>query len=318
MPSLMSSLRLLSTAGRFLARVAGAVPLAGGDDPEAAALVRRGDEAYRGGRREEARRCYLDALGHRRHDVDALRGLRTLAIDAGAWPEALGFAERALAATPAAARARDAAWLATVHYERGREEARRGQAQAATSHFRSALRVDRGFLPAALALGDAWEAAGDQREAVRAWERALEQTPALPLLARLERAYRREGRPSRMIALYRGALERAPDDLALAAALGRVYLELEMLDEAADQFEKIEVRAPDLPVVHAFLGAVFERRGEAREAFAEYRRALRLAGAFEWPQRCAACAAPAPSWQDRCARCGRWNSLRPVDGAPSG
>ncbi len=317
MPSLMSSLNFLSVAGRLLARVLGAAPLTRPTDPEATALVHRGDEAYRAGRREEARRCYLDALGRRKHDVDALRGLRALSVDAGAWPEALGFAERALAAAPAGARAPEAEWLAAVHYELGRAEARRGQPQAAISHFRSALRVERGFLPAAIALGEAWEAAGDPREAVRAWERALEHAPALPLLARLERVYRREGRPSRMIALYRAALERAPDDRALGVALGRVYLELEMLDEAADQFEKVEVRAPDLPVVHAFLGAVFERRGEAREAFAEYRKALHLAGAFEWPQRCSGCGATAPAWQDRCPQCRRWNRLRPTEGAPA-
>jgi len=317
MPSLRSSLGLLSAAGRLLARIVGVAPLAGGDDPEVAALVRRGDEAYRSGRREEARRCYLDALGRQRHDVDALRGLRSLAIDAGDWHEALGFAERAHAVAPGASRAADAECLAAVHYELGRGDVQRGQPQPAVAHFRSALRADRGFLPAALALGDAWEAAGDAREAVRAWERALEQAPSLPLLARLERAYRREGRPSRMIALYRSALERAPDDLALGVVLGRVYLELEMLDEAADQFEKVEVRAPDLPAVHAFLGAVFERRGETREAFAEYRRALRLAGGFDWPHRCTGCGATAGVWQDRCPRCGRWNSLRPADGAAS-
>ena len=107
---------------------------------------------------------------------------------------------------------------------------------------------------------------------------------------RLERAYREEGRPSRMIALYREAVGRAPDDLAIA------------------------VRAPDLPAVHAFLGAVFERRGETREAFEEYRRALRLGRAFDWPQRCTACGATAPDWRERCAPCGRWNTLRPVAG----
>src|SRR3989442_6552479 len=99
-----------------------------------------------------------------------------------------------------------------------------------------------------------------------------------------------------MIALYRAAVDRAPDDLALAVALGRVYFELEMLDEAADQFEKIEVRAPDLPVVHAFLGAVFERRGETREAFAEYRRALRPGDAVDRPHPRTALRAPPPAW----------------------
>ena len=29
---------------------------------------------------------------------------------------------------------------------------------------------------------------------------------------------------------------------------------VEMLDEAAEPFEKIEVRAPDMSIVHAFLG----------------------------------------------------------------
>jgi len=202
--------------------------------------------------------------------------------------------------------------LAIAHCELGRLEAERGRAGAAATHFKSALRADRGFVPAALALGDAQEATGDVREATRTWERAAEAQPALALLGRLERVYRREGRPTRMIALYRTAAERFPDNLALAVALGRVYFELEMLDEAADQFEKVEVRAPDAPIIHAFLGAVFERRGEAREAFEEYRRALRLAHAFDWPHACAACGAAGAAWQDRCPACRRWNTLRPT------
>src|SRR3989442_11553833 len=119
-----------------------------------------------------------------------------------------------------------------------------------------------------------------------------------------------------MIALYRAAVDRAPDDLALAVALGRVYFELEMLDEAADQFEKIEVRAPDLPVVHAFLGAVFERRGETREAFAEYRRALRLGGAFDSPPALTPSGAPSPPPQDPCPRCRRRDTARPPPPPP--
>jgi lipopolysaccharide biosynthesis regulator YciM len=311
MRALISTLGALTPVGRVLGRVLGAWAPARADDPEVTALVRHGDEAYEGGRREEARRCYRQALDRRRHEPGALRGLRRLAVDAGAWSEALGFQERLLAVVPAAERAREVEWLAGMHYELGRADLERGQPATAIGHFRSALKTDRAFLPAALALGDAHEAAGDRREALKAWEQAAERLPALPLLMRLERAYRQEGRPSRMIALYRSAAERVPDDLALAVALGRVYFELEMLDEAADQFEKVETRAPDLPVVHAFLGAVFERRGEHGEAFEEYRRALRLGGAFEWPHRCAACGVPSRTWHERCAQCRRWNTLRP-------
>jgi lipopolysaccharide biosynthesis regulator YciM len=202
--------------------------------------------------------------------------------------------------------------LAGLHYEQARAELDRGRPAAAIPHLRTALRAARDFVPAAVALGDAQLMVGDAREAIRTWERALEREASLPVLARLERAHRDDGRPTRMIALYRRALERAPGDLALAVALGRVYLELEMLDEAADQLEKVEARAADVPAVHAFLAAVFERRGEWGEACAEYRRALELAHLWEWPHRCAHCGSPIAGWRDRCPGCQRWNSLRPA------
>ncbi|HSF02086.1 MAG TPA: tetratricopeptide repeat protein [Solirubrobacterales bacterium] len=314
MPVLLSSLNALASVGRLIGRAIGAVPLTRAASAEVAELLRRAGEADRAGRRDEAAHLFRQVLGHRRNDVTALRRLRDLAIDTRSWREALDLAERLVAQVPAGERAREAEWVAIIHYELGRAETERARPAAAIPHFRSALRADRSFVPAVLALGEAHEATGDRREALRAWERAVEMQPALPVLVRLERAYREEGRPSRMNSLYRAAVERAPDDLALAVALGRVYFELEMLDEAADQFEKVEVRAPDLPVVHAFLAAVFERRGETREAFEEYHRALRLSHAFDWPHRCTACGVSAPAWRERCPQCERWNGLRPLGG----
>ena len=282
------------------------------DDAPTTDLVRRAQEARRVGRRDEAATLFRQVLQTHRSHRGALRGLRDLAAETGRWPDALDAQKRIIGAVGSTERSPETEWLAVIYYELGRVELGHSNPGGALAHFRNAVRTDRSFLPAALALGDACETLGDHREALRVWERAAEVAPALPLLARLERAYRQDGRPSRMIALYREAIDRAPDDLALAVALGRVFLELEMLDEAADQFEKVEVRAPGLPAIHALLGAVFERRGETREAFEEYRRALQLGHAFDWPHRCEVCAAPAPTWQDRCAHCQRWNTLRPV------
>lgn len=311
MPSLTTSLRTITFVGRVLGRVLGALPLTPNDDPEASALVGAAEDAWHAGRHEEARRLFRQAVERRKNDVRALRGLRDLTVEMEAWLEALGVEERLIGIVAGAERSAETTWLATIHYELGRADTRGGRPASAIGHFKNALKAEPGFVPAALALGDALEAGGDAKEAIKTWERTAEQNPTLAVLARLERVYRQEGRPSRMIALYRAAVDRAPDDLALAVALGRVYFELEMLDEAADQFEKIEVRAPDLPVVHAFLGAVFEKRGQARDAFDEYRRALRLGRGFDWPHRCEACAAVTPTWQDRCPQCQRWNTLRP-------
>jgi lipopolysaccharide biosynthesis regulator YciM len=307
------SLETLLSVGRHVRRWLGGRPAPGPgiDDPQAIDAMHRAREAQHAGRLDETRTLYRYVLQRWPQHAEALRGLRDLAIGARDWDEAVVVQQRLLNAAPPADRAVESAWLAVGYYELGRLELARGNATAALTHFKAALKADREFLPAVLALGDAHEASGDQREAVRTWERAAETRPTLPLLARLERVYRQDARPSRMIALYRSASERVPDDLALTAALGRVYFELEMLDEAADVFEKLEVRAPDLPVVHAFLGAVFERRGDTRDAFDEYRRALRLGHGFDWPHRCRACSATAPTWQDRCSQCHRWNTLRP-------
>src|SRR5205085_1048176 len=152
---------------------------------------------------------------------------------------------------------------------RAAEAQRANRAAEAATLYRQVLQHQRSHLAALRALRDI---AGEARQ----WAEALElQHRIIGLAAPTERARESEG---------------------LAVALGRVYFELEMLDEAADQFEKVEVRAPDLPVVHAFLGAVFERRGETRQALDEYRRALGLGHGFTWPHRCAACGADAPGW----------------------
>jgi lipopolysaccharide biosynthesis regulator YciM len=71
------------------------------------------------------------------------------------------------------------------------------------------------------------------------------------------------------------------------------------------------VRAPDLGSIHAYLGAIFERRGQIREALEEYRRALGFPEGIEWPHRCAACGAVEPGWFDRCPACRGWNTSRP-------
>jgi lipopolysaccharide biosynthesis regulator YciM len=312
---MMSALRSLTSLGRRLVALLPArVVATGEDDPQAIEGMRRAAEAARQDRPQEAATLFRHLLQRWPQHAGALRGLRDLAIAARDWDEAVAIQQRLLAMARPADRAVESEWLAVGYYELGRLELARGAAATAIAHFRAAVRADREFLPATLALGDAHEAAGEHREAIRVWERAAETRPALPLLARLERVYRQDARPSRMIALYRSAAERAPDDLALTAGLGRVYFELEMLDEAAEQFEKLEVKAPDLPVVHAFLGAVFEKRGQTRDAFDEYRRALRLGRGFDWPHRCEGCDALAPTWQDRCPQCHRWNTLRPAPG----
>jgi tetratricopeptide (TPR) repeat protein len=240
------------------------------------------------------------------------RAGRDALIERRRWAEALAAQTQLLPTVSREEKAAEEAILAGLHYEIGRERLERGDLAGATSQLKEALRAQPDFVPAALLLGEAHLKAGEPRDALRVWERAAEAPqPALPVLARIEQRHREEGRPTRMISLYRNALDRHPDNLALAFGLGRVYFELAMLDEAAEQFQKMEVRAADLSLIHAYLGAILERRGQFRDAMEEYRRALRLSDSVQWPHHCGACGALHPRWVDRCPSCRRWNTSRP-------
>ena len=274
-------------------------------------LLALAEEHDRAGRQAEALAAYRQILERDRDHQGALRAIRRLTAKEGYWPEALPAQEALVRQASPEERPAEREWLAGIHYEIGKALLAEGRGDAALQHFRESVKADRSFLPALLAMGDAYEKMGEMRESIRIWERAVGATPALAFLQRLERAYREEGRPTRMIALYQEALGRSPHDLALAFALGRVFFELEMLDEAAEQFQKVEVKTPDLSAIHAYLGVIFERRGQSAEAFEEYRRALYLAQSFEWPHACSACDAVHRGWQDRCPACGRWNTSTP-------
>src|SRR5206468_6864078 len=152
------------------------------DDSPTVELLRRAEEARRLGRRDEAATTFRLILQTRRDHLGALRGVRDLAVEGGRWREALDAQQRILGAVGATGRSPETEQLAAIYYELGRAELARANAGGALSHFKSASRTDRFFLPAALALGDAYELTGDHREAVRTWERAAESLPALPLL----------------------------------------------------------------------------------------------------------------------------------------
>jgi len=280
------------------------------DDRDETLLAVAGDHR-RSGRTDQAIEVYQRVLARDQEHLGALRGIRDVMLELGRWGEALAVQERLLRAVPRAERGRDEIALAGISYELGRRLLGEGNAQAAVARFREALRTRPDFLPATLVLGDAYLKMGDTREALRIWERALVGQPAPPLLSRLEHLYRADGRPARMISLYEEAAARHPEDRAIAFGLGRVYFGLAMLDEAAEQFEKLEVREPDLAAIHAYLGAIFERRGQVAEALEEYRRALGFPQTIEWPHHCSACRAVEPSWFDRCPACRAWNTAQP-------
>jgi len=150
-------------------------------------MVAAADAYGRVGRLDDAVALYGDVIARAPGHLTALRALRDLTAAGGRWTDAAAAQERLVGAVDSRARAGEQVELAGLHYERGRACATAGASDDAISAFRDALRVQPDFVPAAVALGDAYLAAGDAAQAVKVWERAAESQPALPLLSRIER-----------------------------------------------------------------------------------------------------------------------------------
>jgi tetratricopeptide (TPR) repeat protein len=108
--------------------------------------------------------------------------------------------------------------------------------------------------------------------------------------------------------MYHKALETHPDDPLLAFLLGMLYFRLEMIDEALNEFKKLESAVPEASPVHLFLASIHERRGETDLAFQEYGRAFEQEKFSFFGYRCDYCKQVASEWAGTCPGCGRRNT----------
>ena len=111
------------------------------------------------------------------------------------------------------------------------------------------------------------------------------------------------------IEALRTAVTRSANDFMPRLFLARLYLRLEMIDEAAREFAPLKDRADDSPTVRALLGSIHERRGDYQQAVTEYRTALEALDLVRFYYRCDVCDTRYTNWLDRCGSCLEWNQI---------
>lgn len=95
-------------------------------------------------------------------------------------------------------------------------------------------------------VGDAYREAGELREAIEAYRKALDRCPTFhDIRHRLGTALRDAGLPDRAIAEFRRVLRQHPGYLDSAVQLGVTLFSLGRADEAAAQWEEVLMDAPD-------------------------------------------------------------------------
>ena len=259
---------------------------------------------------DEAIQTLEDVLKLDGTNPTALYRIRDIHIRNEKWKDAHAVQERLLKAglTEADIRAENQV-LAGLKYELGRQHMERGDRDQARRHFKDAIKLDKGFLPARIGFGETLIREGKLRQAAESWEKSYVKTGNPIFLQRMEDLYLEMGEPGEMLRIYQQALARRNNDPSLKLALGKLYYRLEMIDDAFDMLSTLEgVQDPSGDILH-IMASLYIRKGDTETALMEMQEVISRSRAGMTPLVCNACRYETREWSGRCPACGRWNTM---------
>ncbi|MCL5022508.1 MAG: hypothetical protein M1497_03915 [Nitrospirae bacterium] len=104
----------------------------------------------------------------------------------------------------------------------------------------------------------------------------VEKDPNSRLFLPLAEEYRKSGMLDEAISVILRGLERQPGYTSARVALGRIYIEKDMIDEAKREFEAVVSTIPDNLFAHRKLADIYRESGEHEKAVNEYRIVMQL------------------------------------------
>lgn len=155
------------------------------------------------------------------------------------------------------------------------------QADAALEMYAQAVRVDPSYAPAAMSLGYAYSARGNEAEAIKAMQRYIELVPdAADPRASFADILLRAGRYAEALEQYRASLAFKPDYWYSRRRIGDVYAMLGRLNDAARQYDSAAISSLQHSQARAERiatdGWLQMRRGRWMDALRQYDQALSL------------------------------------------
>ncbi len=279
------------------------------DDQNIEILLALSHDLEKAERFEEAMQFLKEVIELDATNLTALIQLRDLNIQLQQWEEAHTLQEKVLKLHLSKEDSKKEAFaLLGIKYELGRHLLQKGEAATARRHFKSAIKLDKTFLPAYIGLGDTHFSEGKTKVAAALLEKSYELTGELILLLRLEDFFIETGEPERILKIYRSALKKNHQDIVLKFYLGKLYYRLEMIDDAFDTLSDLESQVESFPDLYKIIGNIHVRRGDVVLAVEAFKKSLNLKNRVMIPFYCGKCDFHTTEWSGRCGRCGRWST----------
>ena len=270
------------------------------------ALLGLAQDFRAGGFLKRSASAFQDLLEVEPDNLQALRALERIRVDAGDWNGALEVRKRIGGRDPETAKVAAHLWTGL-----GRAAVSRGLDADARKAFKRALATDADCAEAYIAFGDQRVREGSWKKASGLFRRALGMHPAIGTLVypRLSEVHAKIGDPASFEALLRERLDVAADDREASLWLARTLATLKRVDDALGILRRLLDRDPGCLAAHAEIGRILlgERRDdEAKKAFEEL-----LARLLPEPRHlaCRGCGTQDTRLHFRCPQCGEWDSF---------
>ncbi|MBI5101826.1 MAG: hypothetical protein HZB33_08345 [Nitrospirae bacterium] len=104
----------------------------------------------------------------------------------------------------------------------------------------------------------------------------VDRDPLSKLFVPLSEEYKKEGMIDEAINVLLKGIENQPGYMSARVALGKIYLEKEMLKEALNEFEQVTKAIPDNLYAHKKLAEIYRAGGDFEMAIKAYKTVLRL------------------------------------------
>lgn len=242
----------------------------------------------------------------------ALKKLRDIRVKDGHWPQAAALQKTVVDCVKGdEARTKERRFLTGALFEAAVKYFEDGSLSEALINVKEVLKLDTAFMPAHLLLGDILYKQGHTDGAVKVWEKAyLKHHNSLPVMLRLEDIYIRESEPQRILDRYKKEISSRPGDTNMRLLLARLYLRLEMVDNAIEELERLYHEGEDSFYPQVLLGEAYLRRKQGTKAAQLFQSALGLDKDLSPPFSCSLCGHAHGEWEARCPGCGEWNTMQ--------
>ena len=150
----------------------------------------------------------------------------------------------------------------------------------------------------------------EKRElAVETWKKGYDITGNMIFVFLLEDFYLREEEPQEIIDIYKKLILENPDNPLLRLFFGKLYLRLEMRDDALEHLEKAEELELKSTYLAKLIGETHFRENRLGEAAEKFKEALGLKRRILIPFLCSSCGFESCDWQGTCPNCNDWDTF---------